>query len=164
MNIAFEVMNEKHQKDVMEIFNYYVENSTAAFPSKTLPEQFYAALLKKSEGYPAYSLVDTETNTVAGFCQLSAYSPFPTFSKTACLTYFLSPEYTGKGIGSQCLAKLESEAKQMNITHLIAEISSENAGSIHFHVKHGFAVAGELHDIGEKLGRKFGVVYMEKAI
>ena len=162
MNINFAEMNEKHQKEVMRIFNYYIENSTAAFPSKALPEQFFSMLVKKSEGYPSYTVLDKER--VIGFCQLSAYNPFPTFSKTACLTYFIENEYTGKGIGSLCLKKLEDEAQKMNISHLVAEISSENNGSISFHKKHGYSLVGELHDIGEKFGREFGIVYMQKTL
>ncbi|RDU24137.1 GNAT family N-acetyltransferase [Anaerosacchariphilus polymeriproducens] len=164
MNIVFEKMNEKHKKGIMTVFNYYVENSTSAFPSEALPDQFYAMLLKKLEGYPAYALIDTDKDTVVGFCKLSAYNTCPTFVKTACLTYFIAPEYTGKGLGSNCLSKLECDAKQMNIEHLISEISSENSGSISFHKNHGFTVAGELHNVGEKLNRKFGIVYMEKSI
>lgn len=162
MNIFFEPMSEKHGKEIMRIFNHYVETGTAAFPARALPEQFYAVLMKKGEGYPSYALLDGET--VIGFCQLSALNPFSSFAKTACLSYFLAPEYTGKGVGSLALARLEQEAKQKNISRLVAEISSENEGSIAFHMKHGFAVAGQLHDVGEKFGRSFGLVTMEKAI
>jgi Sortase and related acyltransferases len=164
MNVSFEKMDAKHQKGIMDIFNHYIESGTSAFPSKALPEQFYAMLLKKSEGYPAYALIDHDNNVISGFCQLSSFNPFPTFAKTACLTYFIAPDYTGKGLGSECLQKLEDEAKLIGVEHLIAEISSENQGSISFHAKHGFALAGELHDIGEKFDRKFGIVYMVKTI
>ena len=164
MNIVFENMCEKHRTGIMKIFNYYVENGTAAFPAKALPEQFYGMLLKKSEGYPAYALVDTDKDTVIGFCQLSPYHPFSSFMKTACLTYFIDPEYTGQGLGSDCFARLARDARQMQIEHLIAEVSSENEGSISFHKKHGFAAVGELPNIGEKLGRRFGIIYMQKDI
>ena len=63
MNIVFEKMNEKHEEGVMSIFNYYVENSTAAFPANTLPNKFYTMLMKKSEGYPSYTLIDSENET-----------------------------------------------------------------------------------------------------
>lgn len=164
MNIIFEKMNENHKQGVMEIFNYYVENSTAAFPAKAVPEQFYAMLMKKSEGYPAYTLIDTDKDLVVGFCQLSPYNPFSTFSETACLTYFISPDYTGNGLGGKCLLELEKEAKAMKIKNLVAEISSENQGSIAFHKKYGFMEMGELKNIGKKLDRSFGIVYMQKAI
>ena len=164
MNIVFEKMSFEHQKEIMKIFNFYVESGTAAFSNNTLPEPFYAMLMKKSEGYPSYALKNMDNNCIIGFCQLSPYNPFPTFESTAYITYFIANEYTGKGLGEKCLLKLEQYASKMGITNLVAEISSENHGSIAFHEKHGFYIAGELKNIGVKFNRKFGVVYMQKNI
>ena len=164
MNIIFEKMTLEHQKEIMGIFNFYIKSGTAAFSNKILPEPFYAMLMKKSEGYPAYAIKNTYNNCVVGFCMLSPYNPFQTFKSTACITYFIADEYTGKGLGKKCLLKLEQDASQMGITDLIAEISSENHGSIAFHKKHDFYVAGKLKNIGAKFNRKFGIVYMQKSI
>lgn len=164
MNIIFEKLDEKHQRGVMEIFNYYIENSTAAFPAHVLPEQFYKRFMKKVEGYPAYAIIDTDDAACIGFCQLSAYSPLETFKEVACLTYFIAKEYTGKGIGAMCLTKLEEEAKYRGIRHLLAEISSENLGSIAFHQKHGFKVVGQLNNIGKKFDCNFSIIYMQKSV
>lgn len=162
MNISFEKMGNEHQKPVMEIFNYYITTSTAAFPSSALPEPFYKFLMEKSEGYPSYVLKDDDT--VIGFCQLGKYNGFPTFKSTVTITYFIAKDYTRKGLGSECLKKLEQEAVKIGIKNIVAEVSSENEQSIEFHKKHGFVVAGELKDIGEKFGRSFGVVYMQKRL
>ena len=163
MNIAFEPLSMQHQTDVMTIFNHYILTSTAAFPGKPLPDPFFAMILKKSEGgYPAYAVRSDEK--VVGFCQLSPYNPFSSFAGTACVTYFLAPEYTGKGIGAECLRILEENGKEMNISHLIAEISSENEASMYFHEKNGFRKVGELTEIGSKLGRSFGIILMQKDI
>jgi len=162
MEITYEALNPQHAEGVMRIFNYYVENSTAAFPGKSLPVPFFGMLMKKSEGFPAYALLDGED--VVGFCQLSAYNPMSSFADAACLTYFIDPAYTGKGLGSACLERLEQEAKEKGICHLVAEVSSENSGSLRFHKAHGFTVAGELKDIGSKFGRRFGVVLLMKTV
>lgn len=163
MNIIFEKMGNEHQKQVMEIFNYYIGNGTAAFPQTVLPEQFYRFLMEKSEGYPSYVL-KKDDNTIIGFCQLSKYSPFSTFKSTANITYFISKDYTRKGLGGECLKKLEQDAFNLGIRNLIAEVSSENKESINFHKKHGFFMAGELKDIGEKFEHSFGVIYMQKRL
>ena len=131
MNIIFEKMGNKHQKQVMDIFNYYISNGTAAFPGTVLPEQFYRFLMEKSEGYPSY---------------------------------VLKKDNNSKGLGSKCLEKLEQDAIKMGIRNLIAEVSSENKESINFHKKHGFFIAGELKDIGEKFEHSFGVIYMQKRL
>ncbi|MDY2881113.1 MAG: GNAT family N-acetyltransferase [Romboutsia timonensis] len=94
----------------------------------------------------------------------SKYSGFSTFKSTATITYFIAEDYTRKGLGSECLKKLEEDAVKMGIKNIIAEVSSENKQSIDFHKKHGFVVAGELKDIGEKFEHSFGVVYMQKRL
>lgn len=109
-------------------------------------------------------MIDEECGKIVGFCQLSAYNPFSSFAQTACVTYFIASDYTACGLGGKCLKVLEKDARKQGIQHLLAEISSENAESISFHKKHGFTVCGELKDIGEKLGSKFGVVLMQKDI
>ena len=165
MNIAFEPLCMDHQSAVMSIFNHYVETTTAAFPGKPLPEPLFAVFLKRAEGgYPAYALVDGDSGAVVGFCQLSAYNPFSSFAKTAEVTYFIAADYVGRGLGSKCLEKLTEEGKKMGVAHLVAEVSSENAESLRFHERHGFRRAGELAGVGEKLGRTFGVVYLQKDI
>ena len=63
-----------------------------------------------------------------------------------------------------CLDKLEKEAAKQGISNLIADISSENYGSINFHKKHEFSVVGELNEIGRKLDRNFSIVLMQKKI
>jgi L-amino acid N-acyltransferase len=162
MQIRFEKMGIEHQKSIMKIFNYYIENSTAAFPVSTLPEQFYPLLMEKIKGYPAYAVLNPEANDVIGFCWLSVYNPFPTFKETANISYFITPDKIGKGIGKQCLDRLETDAMQMGIKHIIAEISSENQKSLNFHTRNGFKTCGVLKQIGNKFNRKFDVIYMQK--
>ena len=162
MKIIFEKMGMEHQKSIIEIYNYYIENSTAAFPEVTMPEEFFSALMEKTKGYPAYAILNSDAHEVVGFCFFSAYSPFSTFKDTANITYFISQAYVGKGIGEQCLEKLESEAMQMGIKHIIAQISSENQQSLNFHINHGFEICGMLKNIGNKLGRNFNLIYMQK--
>jgi len=162
MQIMFEKMGIEHRKSIIEIYNYYIENSTSAFPADTLPEQFYSTLIEKTKGYPAYAILNSDALEVVGFCFLSAYNPFSTFKETANISYFISQNYVGKGIGEQCLEKLETDAMQVGIKQIIAQISSENQQSLKFHIKQGFEICGTLKNIGIKLGRNFNVIYMQK--
>lgn len=163
MHITFQELSQAHQIPVIDIYNYYVKTGTAAFPPEPVSYDSFSRFLNIGKNYPAYAVMN-ESNIVIGFCMLSEYIPHSTFHITAALTYFLSPEYTGKGIGSMCIKKLEEEAKKRNITNLISDVSSENTGSIHFHKKHGFTVIGELNNIATKFGRNFGLVCMQKKI
>lgn len=162
MNYIFEPMTMEHEKPVMEIFNYYIENSYAAYPESKLPDQFYAKFLEIGQVYPSYVIKDD--NKIIGFCLLRPYNPFPVFKETAEITYFIHKDYTGKGLGAVALQKLEESARKTGIKKLLADISSENIHSIKFHQKNGFEVCGIFSDVGKKFNNKFSVIWMEKEL
>ena len=62
------------------------------------------------------------------------------------------------------LATLEQEAQKVEITTLLANISSLNKQSIAFHRKQGFKDCGRFERIGSKFGKDFDVVWMQKFI
>ena len=162
MSIRFEKLCNKHQTEVMKIFNYHIANGTSAFPQTEIPEEFYKKVICVSETYPGYAIIETEESRVVGFCMIKSYHPLSTFSQTMDFTIFLDPKYTGKGIGKRSLELLEQDAKEIGVKHLVSLISSENEGSCRFHKKNGFYYCGELKNIGHKHGRDFGIIMMEK--
>ena len=164
MNLIFEKMTQDFSKEAMDIFNYYVENSFAAYPELKLPYEFYTKFLEMTKGYPAFIIKNKDDGKVVGFCFLRAYNPFPVFKETAEITYFLEKNEIGKGIGKKALNKLEEEAKKIGINKLLANISSENTTSIEFHKKNGFNECGRFHSIGKKKNKHFDVVWMEKTL
>ncbi|MDX9703293.1 MAG: N-acetyltransferase family protein [Candidatus Auribacterota bacterium] len=164
MKILFEAMTEKHGVSVMEIFNYYVEHGFSAYPEKSLPVEFFAKFIEMTKGYPAFVMIDEATQEIVGFCFLRPYNPFPVFKKTAEISYFIKPEYTGKGLGTIALEKLQSEAKNKGIKFILASISSRNEQSLSFHKKNGFFECGKFSSIGEKKGVAFDVIWMQKEL
>ena len=164
MNLIFEKMTQEYSKEVMDIFNYYIENSYAAYPELKLPYEFYNKFLEITKGYPAFIIKNADNGKVVGFCFLRAYNPFPVFKETAEITYFLEKNEIGKGIGKKALNKLQEEAKKIGINKLLANISSENTTSIEFHKKNGFNECGRFHSIGKKKDKHFDIVWMEKTL
>ncbi len=84
------------------------------------------------------------------------------FRHSAEITYFVRPELTGKGLGTQMLEHLERAGKEIGITTLLASISSLNEGSIRFHERHGFSMCGRFARVGIKNGVVFDTVWMQK--
>ena len=162
--LIFDNMTKKYQKEVMDIFNYYIENSYAAYPELKLPYKFFHRFIEMTKGYPAFIVKNKKTKNVIGFCFLRAYNPFPVFKETAEITYFIGKNDVGKGIGKEMLKKLEEEAKKIGIKRFLANISSKNIQSIQFHKKNGFKKCGQFHNVGNKKGKNFDVVWMEKAL
>ncbi|MCX5833728.1 MAG: GNAT family N-acetyltransferase [Deltaproteobacteria bacterium] len=148
---------------VVDIFNYYVENTFAAFPEDRVTDEFFDWLFRLSKGYTALAAKD-KNGRVIGFGLLRSHSPVPTLSRTAEISYFILPEYTRKGIGRAFLEKLVEEAKTKKLTSLLACISSLNDGSIAFHQKNGFVECGCFRGIGIKKEKVFDVLWMQKML
>jgi phosphinothricin acetyltransferase len=163
MEYAFVPMSVDDRKAVIDIFNYYVENSFAAYLEAKVPYTFFDSLMEMSEGYPRVTAKD-ENGRIVGFGMLRVYNPMPAFSQVAEITCFIQHEHTGRGIGTALLEYFLDEAKKRNIRSLLASISSRNPRSIKFHEKNGFNLCGRFRDIGRKDGQLFDVVWMQRML
>ena len=163
MNYHFKKLLENDRKDVIDISNYFIENSFAAYPESRVGYEIFDNVLKSTTGYPAIT-VKTDSQETIGVAWLRAFIPFDTMKRTATITYFILPEYTRKGIGTAILEHLIEKAKKMGIDTILANISSLNEKSINFHLKNGFREVGRFKKVGKKFGRDFDVVWMQKMI
>ncbi len=162
MEITFEHMSDEHRTDIIDIYNYYAENSFSAYLDTKIPYEYYDKFIKMTENYPAFAI--KAESKVIGFCFLHAYKPLPAFNSTAEITYFLDKDYRGRGIGRLALAKLESEARHKGIQSILANIASLNEESLAFHSKNGFRECGRFERVIKKKDKVFDVVWMQKMI
>jgi L-amino acid N-acyltransferase YncA len=149
--------------EVVTIFNYYIENSNAAFLDHPVPESFYEHMLGLLGSYPSAG-IRNEKGKLIGFGMIRPHNTLPAFVHTAEVSYFISPSQTGMGIGGAMLSYLEKKGNEMGISCLLAQISSLNEGSIRFHQKHGFTQCGRFQNAGKKNGQFFDTVWMQKSI
>lgn len=163
MNVSLIQISPDDRKAVIDIFNYYVENSFSAYPEEKVPYEMFDMFLNIARTYPSATIRD-KNGEILGFGMLRPYNPIPTFSKTVEITYFIKPEATGKGIGKKLLEYLIQEGKNKGFKVILASISSLNEGSIKFHLKNGFIECGRLISVGNKKGQNFDVIYCQKTI
>jgi len=163
MPITIKPINQSHREQVIDIYNYYIENSFAAYLENSVPPDFFDQLLKMCEGYPSI-VAEDESGSIVGFGLLRPYHAFPAFSRTAFITCFIKPGLTGKGIGTQILQHLIKRGREQGITSILADISSLNLQSINFHRKKGFTECGRFENVGIKNGKVFDIVYMQKKL
>ncbi len=161
-NILFEQLSEKHRRDIIDIFNYYVEYAFSAYPEENLDYSYYDKFLMISKSFPAYAIYSN--HQIVGFCYLNAYNTLPVFRETATVTYFLEKDHRAIGIGKLALDKLENEAKKLGVKNLLANISSVNEASLAFHYKNGFKKCGEFESIITKHGKTFDIIWVQKRI
>jgi phosphinothricin acetyltransferase len=159
--VTFSPITEQDRKPVIDLFNYYIGNSFAAYPEQNVPYDFFTLFLEACRNYPS-AVARLDDGSIAGFGMLRPHNPMPAFRNAAEITYFLRPDLTGKGIGTQMLVFLEEAGRNQGITTLLASISSLNEGSIRFHARQGFTECGRFARVGIKKGVVFDTVWMQK--
>lgn len=160
MNIVFEPLIEEYRKDVIDILNYYISSTTAAFREEVVGYSHFDNFLDKTSVYSGYVIKNEEDNVI-GFCTLEPFKNIKPFQKTAEVMYFIKKEYIGKGIGSKTLEKLEKDAREHGINKIVVDITDDNETSIDFHKRNGFKEYGRLNRCWKKFGKDLGIVYME---
>ena len=160
-NYSIRTVTDDDKDAVLSIFNYYIENSFAAYRENKVDSDFFQQFKKMASGYPFY-VVEIPGDRIIGFAFLHGYSTEPCFNRAAEITYFILPSYTGKGIGRDLLDMLISDSRKIGIETLLAHISSKNQRSIDFHKQNGFEECGRFVNIGKKFGEDFDVVWMQK--
>jgi L-amino acid N-acyltransferase YncA len=163
MEYSIRPITDQDREPVMNIFNYYVENSFAAYPENKLSYQAVDVFLQMAKGLPTGSIRD-QNGKIVGFGMLRAHNPTSTFSHTAEVMYFIHPDHTGKGVGKMLLTFLEKGGRDRGVTNILAHISSLNPNSTKFHQKNGFVECGRFKKVGRKKGREFDMVWMQKIL
>jgi len=162
-NFSINKLSPEDKVSVVDIFNYYIENSFAAYPENKVGYEFYDMILNIIKGYPGVAL-KSDCGEVIGFGFLHPHNPMPAFRETAEISYFIRKDYTGKGLGILMLDYLIAEAKKINLKCILASISSLNQNSIKFHLKNGFYECGKFVNVGRKNNTDFDVVWMQRFI
>jgi L-amino acid N-acyltransferase YncA len=163
MNIHFVDLTESDFELIKEIYDYYIENSTATYYTEKIPisvlKEFIPLNHKKYRSY----MVKCD-NEPCGFCYFTQYKKRQAYDRTSEISLYLKPGYTGRGIGKEVLNHLEKVAKKNGISVLIGIISGDNENSIKLFEKSGYEKCAHYKQIGEKFNKILDVVSYQKII
>ncbi|MCB2227001.1 MAG: GNAT family N-acetyltransferase [Desulfarculaceae bacterium] len=162
MDYVLTPMNDEHRDAVMAILDHHIATGFAAYPSHSLPPDFWAFMRRMAAGYPAY--VVEAGGEVVGYGMLRPLMPPDTLRRTAEIGYFILPQHCGQGLGARLLEQLSADAKTMGVDNIMANVSSLNEGSQRFHLAHGFVEAGRFQRVGRKWDQDFDIVWFQKFI
>jgi L-amino acid N-acyltransferase YncA len=163
MNLELIDLQEKDYSVVKEIYDYYILNTTVTFHTDGISVKE----LKKTIliGHPKYkSFIIKYNGDTCGYCYISQYKKRQTYNRTAEITIYLKPEYSGKGIGGQIIERLETIAKNHDIYVLIGIITGDNQPSIRLFEKCGFLKCAHFKNVGEKFNKVLDVVAYQKIL
>lgn len=137
---------------IAEIYNEYVMNTAITFETEPVStEEMQTRIAAISGSYP-YLAYETE-NEVAGYCYAHLWKSKAAYQYTLETTIYLSPRYTGKGIGQELLQHLTEECRKRGFHALIACITEGNEASFALYRKFGFQQVSHFHKVGMKFER-----------
>lgn len=112
---------------------------------------------------PAYPyLVGEADGRVVGYCYAHPWKERPAYGHTLETTIYLSPGYTGRGLGRQLMLRLIDDCRALpHCRALIACITAENRASCVLHCRLGFEQVSCFRSVGHKFGRWLDVVDYE---
>ncbi len=148
-------------ESLSEIYRYYVEETAISF-ELTAPDKDEMERRRKeySESFPF--LIAEDGGKILGYAYAHPFSQREAYSKSVEVTIYLDRMSTGKGIGKALYEALEEKLKVKGIRNLYAIVMYPGYGSVEFHERMGYRLVGKLTNCGEKFGKLWSVVYMEK--
>ncbi len=162
-NIEFAAMTPVVLSEALDIYNYYVLNTTATFHTNplTLDEMSGLVFFDNSKFKTFVILCD---GIICGYAIASQFKKREAYDGTAEVTVYLKPEYAGKGIGSLAVKFIEEYALTQGFHGLLALICGENTQSIKVFEKNGYEKCAHYKEVGKKFGRWLDVVVYQKII
>jgi L-amino acid N-acyltransferase YncA len=161
--IIFKEPQENELPFILDIYNYYIINSTANYYVNQISiQQLKNHIFINHDKYKTYLIYNNDK--LLGFCFLTQFRKKDAYARTAEVGIYLKPEFTGKKIGEKAIAHLENVAKNNNINVLVASISSENTPSMKLVEKIGYVQCAHYKEVAEKFGRLLGVIDYQKIL
>ena len=145
-----------------DIFNDAVLNTTAIWMDHTVDlanrQAWFAA--RAQQGYPIL-VAENAAGEVVGYASFGDWRPFDGFCHTVEHSVYIRVDQRGKGLGPQLLTALIERAKACDKHVIVAAIESGNAASIGLHQRLGFAITGQMPQVGRKFGRWLDLTFMQ---
>ncbi|MDV9032003.1 N-acetyltransferase family protein [Pseudomonas sp. RAC1] len=146
---------------ILDIYNDAVCNTTAIWNETPVGlanrQAWFAA--RAEQGYPI--LVATDDSGVLGYASFGDWRPFEGFRHTVEHSVYVRGDQRGKGLGPLLMQALIERARRGGKHVMVAAIESGNAASIRLHERLGFAVTGQMPQVGVKFGRWLDLTFMQ---
>ena len=162
MSISIRDARDSDLEAIRAIFNDAVLNTTAIWMDTTVDlanrQAWFAA--RAQQGYPIL-VAENAAGEEVGYASFGDWRPFDGFCHTVEHSVYIRVDQRGKGLGPQLLTALIERAKACDKHVMVAAIESGNAASIGLHQRLGFAITGQMPQVGRKFGRWLDLTFMQ---
>ncbi|WP_294193210.1 GNAT family N-acetyltransferase [uncultured Cloacibacillus sp.] len=156
--------------ELLEIYAPYVRETAISFEYEVPAlEEFRARITATLARYPY--LAAERGGALLGYAYCGAFSGRAAYALSAETSIYVRRGEHGLGIGRRLYETLFAAAKAQNLRNLYADAAYPDAedeyltfGSIRFHERMGYRIAGKFRNCGCKFGRWYSVARLEKII
>jgi len=147
-------LTREYAKEVLDIFNDAILNSTALYDYKVWTEDIIESWFetKKQNNFPIIGLVDDDNNLL-GFGSYGTFRIRPAYKYTIENSLYVHKDHRGKGYGKILLNEIIKNATSQNYHCIIGVIDSANKVSVELHKSFGFELSGTFKQVGYKFGK-----------
>ncbi len=147
---------------LLAIYNDVIATSTAIFAEApaSLDERRAWWQGRVAQGYPVLVAVD-ETGVV-GFASFGDFRSWPGYRFTVEHSVHVRADRRGHGVGGALMTPLMARAAALGKHVLIAGVDADNAASLRFHERLGFARVAHFREVGFKFGRWLDLVFLQR--
>jgi len=149
---------------IVEIYNDVIATSTAIFSDHpvTIENRRIWMQERTDKNYPL--LVAEDASGILGLATFGDFRSFPGYRYSIEHSVHVRADVRGRGIGLALVEALFAPALALGKHVMIGGIDADNAASIRFHQKLGFAEVGRMPEVGRKGGRWLTLVFMQKML
>jgi L-amino acid N-acyltransferase len=143
------------------IVNGYIRETTVnwAWEERSMEDAMAWFASHKQPHHPVF-VIDDEGEILA-FGSLSEFRQKAGYWPVAENSVYCRKDSCGLGLGTVLMNRLIEHAKASGLRAITAWISDDNPDSVRFHEKLGFYRNGTMPGVGEKFGKRLGVVIMQ---
>ncbi len=162
-DLSIEPIREEHLRPCLDIYGFYVENSTATFHTH-IPDMDEFREIVYLNKHRNKGFVITQNGRICGYVVLGRFSPREAYDDTGSLAIYLHPDCCGQGIGRIALRFIEQYAAEQGFHTLVATICGENQQSIRLFEGNGYTRCAHYKELGKKFGRILDIIALQKFI
>lgn len=172
MNYIIRPASPDDAEALLAVYAPYITGTAITFEC-TVPSvaDFARRIEMITTRYPYFAACNAETGEIVGYAYAHPYSEREAYAWSAEASIYLSPQAKGSGLGRTLYEKLEEALRSMHIVNLYAVVTCPETddeycthNSVQFHEHVGFKQTGILHNAGNKFGRWYHIVTLEKAL
>jgi phosphinothricin acetyltransferase len=153
-------VSKNDARQIADIYNYYIENSTATFEeSKIDASDMFNRIQKIIPELPW--IVFEDEQQILGYAYATPWKERSAYRYSYEISVYVKNDTQGKGIGTKLYSDLISQLKKLGTHAIIGGITLPNDPSIKLHEKMGFKKVAEFQEVGFKFGQWLNVGYWQ---